>query len=528
MASRIDRRNEFGYGRRMVSRRNILFIVVDQWRADALGCAGNPILKTPNLDRLAADGVLCRRHFVQASPCGPSRAALLTGTYQHNNGVVRNGTPLARRFTNIALECRKAGYDPALFGYTDTTVDPTGLDPADPALRTYESVMPGFSAELVLPERPLPWMAHLQARGYPFADDVTEVYRPAAGVDGGCGPTFAPARFRAEDSITAFLTDALLDYISVRRGTSWFAHAAYIRPHPPFVAPAPYHALYDAAAMAPPVRAATAEREARQHPLLASYLRTQRQTSYFVTGQGVVSALGDAEIAQLRATYYGMVQEVDDQVGRLIDRLKEWGLYDETLIVVTSDHGEMLGDHWMLGKQGYFDEAYHVPLIVRDPSRMADVARGSAIDRFTEAVDVMPTILEWCGLNAPRQCDGRSLLPLVHGRNVSDWRGEVHWEFDFRGLGPADSEKELGLPMDACSLAVIRDERHKYVHFAALPPLFFDLARDPHCLDDLSRDPTAAPAMLACAQKMLSWRILSSERGFTGMAASPDGLQVRS
>lgn len=508
-------------------RRNILFIVIDQWRADALGCAGNPILQTPNLDRLAADGVLCTRHFAQASPCGPSRAALLTGTYQHNNGVMRNGTPLARRFTNLALECRRAGYDPALFGYTDAAVDPAGLAPDDPALRTYESVMPGFTPELHLPEKALPWMAHLQARGYGFADDFGEIYRPDATAAGGSGPTFAPARFAARDSITAFLTDALLDYISVRRNESWFAHAAYIRPHPPFIAPAPYNALYSASDMTAPIRAATAAEESRQHPLLASYLRTQKLASYFVTGQGSVAELGDAALAQLRATYYGMVREVDDQVGRLIDRLKEWGLYDDTLIVVTSDHGEMLGDHWLLGKQGYFDEAYHVPLILRDPRPEANAGRGRRIERFTEAVDVMPTVLDWLGLSIPRQCDGRSLLPLAHGREVADWRREVHWEFDFRGLGAADSEQDLGLPMDACSLAVIRDEHHKYVHFAALPPLFFDLARDPHCFIDLSREPSAAPQMLACAQKMLSWRILSSGRDLTGMTTSPSGLQVR-
>ena len=507
--------------------KSILFIVIDQWRADALGCTGNPILKTPNLDQLAADGVLCTKHFVQASPCGPSRAALLTGTYQHNNGVMRNGTPLSRRFTNIALECRKAGYDPALFGYTDTTVDPSDVAADDPALRTYESVMPGFAPELHLPGRPYPWMADLKAKGYDFADEV-EIYRPDAKDAGDSGPTFAPARFRAEDSITVFLTDKLLDYISQRRNESWFAHAAYIRPHPPFIAPAPYHALYSAADMPAPIRAARVETEARQHLLLASYLRGLKQASYFVTGTGLVTDLGDSALAQLRATYYGMVREVDDQVGRLIDTLKDWGLYDDTLIVVTADHGEMLGDHWLLGKQGYFDEAFHVPLILRDPSAVGDAGRGRKVERFTEAVDVMPTILEWLGLPIPRQCDGRSLLALARGGDVADWRREVHWEFDFRGRGASDSEQDLGLPMDACSLAVIRDEHHKYVHFAGLPPLFFDLARDPHCFADLSRDPAAAPAMLAYAQKMLSWRILSSGREFTGMTTSPAGLVVRS
>ncbi len=176
---------------------------------------------------------------------------------------------------------------------------------------------------------------------------------------------------------------------------------------------------------------------------------------------------------------------------------------------------------------GYFDEAFHVPLIVRDPMPAADTGRGWRLDRVTEAVDVMPTILEWLDLAVPRQCDGRSLLPLVHGRDVPDWRREAHWEFDFRGLGRHDAEAALGLPMDACSLAVIRDEAYKYVHFAALPPLFFDLAADPHCLNDLSRDPAAAPLMLTYAQKMLSWRILSSARDLTGMTTSPQGLVAR-
>jgi arylsulfatase A-like enzyme len=510
----------------MGDRRNILLIVIDQWRADALGAAGNAILKTPHLDRLAADGALFTRHFVQAAPCGPSRAAMLTGTYQHNNGVMRNGSPLARRFTNLALECRKAGYDPALFGYTDTAVDPTALDPGDPALRTYESVMPGFTPELVLTEKPLPWVAWLQAKGYDLPVDMHEIYRPAVDSQNDC-PTVAPARFAAEHSITAFMTDAVLDYIAVRRDASWFVHAAYIRPHPPFIAPKPYHALYDPQEMPAPRRAPTVADEARQHPLLAHYLRTQRQDDYFVTGDGAVGALRDADIAQLRATYYGMVTEVDHQVGRLIDRLKTWGLYDDTLIIVTSDHGEMLGDHWMLGKQGYFDEAFHVPLIVRDPRADGDRGRGARIDRFTEAVDLMPTILDWLGLAAPRQCDGRSLLALARGEDVADWRTEVHWEFDFRGAGPTDAETALGLKMDACSLAVICDTAHKYVHFAGLPPLFFDLAADPHCLDDLSRQASAAPAMLTYAQKMLTWRILFSARDFTGMTASPDGLIVR-
>ncbi|MGH7104767.1 MAG: sulfatase-like hydrolase/transferase, partial [Acetobacteraceae bacterium] len=126
--------------------RNVLFIVLDQWRAEALGAAGNDRIRTPHLDRLAGEGTLFRNHFVQAAPCGPARAALLTGLYQHNNHVLLNGSPLDAAISNVAKVARRKGYDPVLFGYTDSTPDPRGLDPADPQLATYEGLMPGFTS----------------------------------------------------------------------------------------------------------------------------------------------------------------------------------------------------------------------------------------------------------------------------------------------------------------------------------------------------------------------------------------------
>lgn len=330
--------------------------------------------------------------------------------------------------------------------------------------------MRGFVPELHLPESPLPWLAWLRRQGYDFGTDVAAAYRPA-GAPAGRGPTYAPTRFKAGHTITAFLTDALLDFIAVRRDTPWFAHAAHIRPHPPFIAPEPYNTHYRPEDMPLPRRAATPEIEGRQHPLLRYYLDSQPQSRYFGNGAGLVRDLSDADLAQLRATYCGMVTEVDDQIGRLVAQLKAWDLYEDTLIVVTSDHGEMLGDHFLLSKEGYFAEAYHVPLIVRDPRPAAAAARGGTFAGFAEAVDIMPTLLEWMGLPQPRQCDGRSLLPLCRGE-PADWRREVHWEFDFRNTWTPGAEAALGVGMDACGLAVLRDERHQYVHCAGLPPLF--------------------------------------------------------
>ena len=131
---------------------NILFITADQWRGECLGVAGHPLVKTPNIDALAADGTVFLNHYSNAAPCSPARACLYTGLYQMTNRVVRNGSPLAARFDNVALAARRVGYSPALFGYTDQSADPTGLPPAAPRLKTYEGVLPGFDVRVRIPE----------------------------------------------------------------------------------------------------------------------------------------------------------------------------------------------------------------------------------------------------------------------------------------------------------------------------------------------------------------------------------------
>ena len=497
------------------ARRNVLFIVLDQWRADALGAAGNGRILTPNLDRLAQAGTLFRNHFAQATPCGPARAALLTGLYQHNNHVFRNGSPLDGAITNLAREARTCGYDPVLFGYTDSTADPRGRHSADPALATYEGVMPGFTPELVLVEDSLPWLAHLEESGCGFAN-LGEALTPVEG--DGPGSVFA-ARFQSRHSRTNFLTDAVLRFLSVRRCEQWFVHLCYIAPHPPFLAPPPFHALYRPEAMPRLSAAADAAGEARQHPLLAALLERTRRASFFA-GEGSVATLDEAAFAALRATYYGMVSEVDEAIGRLVGRIEAWGLIEETLVIVTADHGEMLGDHWLLGKEGYFAEACHVPLIICLPG----AAGGRHVEAFTEAVDVMPTILEWIGAQAVPRSDGHSLAGFCRGTPPVRWRQAAHWEADFREPGASSLGAALGLAPPECGFAVQRDARFHYVHFTALPPLLFDLARDPGCFTNLAGRPEYAVAECRAAQAMLSWRMATTSGPLGHLLAKPGGL----
>src|SRR5262249_54827839 len=157
------------------------------------------------------------------------------------------------------------------------------------------------------------------------------------------------------------------------------------------------------------------------------------------------------------AVYYGLMTRVDDELGRLMAFLRASGLIDNTLIIFTSDHGEQMGDHWMVGKGGYFDASYRIPLIVRDPRPSADASRGKVVSAFTENVDIMPTMLRAIGAPIPHQCDGASLAPFLEtGAAPAGWRDAAHWEFDFRDPADDTPETRLGLTMHQCALNVVR------------------------------------------------------------------------
>jgi arylsulfatase A-like enzyme len=509
--------------------RKVLFISADQWRGECLSALGHPCVRTPHLDRLAAEGVLFKRHYAQCAPCGPARASLLTGLYMMNHRSVKNGTPLDARHSNIALEVRKAGYEPTLFGYTDTSPDPRRLPPGDPALTTYEGVLPGMTVGLQLPDHMAAWIADLKAKGYSF-EGRHDVYKPVAGYPGsqGRGHSFAPPLFSADDSETTFMADAMLKWLSVRRDLSWFVHGVFLRPHPPVIAPEPYNAMYDPGAAPQPIRASSPAAEGAQHPFLAHALSRQREIGLHTEHHpAVLQDIDEPELRQLRATYYGMISQVDDQIGRLLAHLAATGEDRHTLVIFTCDHGEMLGDHHMWGKDGYFDQAYHIPLIVRDPRRAADPGRGAIIDEFSESIDLMPTILEWLGLDVPAQCDGRSLLPFLEGDSPSGWRQEAHWEYDFHDPLRGRAEAALGLSSDQCALAVLRGRRFKYLHFPALPPLLFDLEADPGELVDRAGDPAYRDVRLAMAEKMLDWRMTHADRVLTSRFITADGVIER-
>jgi arylsulfatase A-like enzyme len=481
---------------------NILFITADQWRGECLSVLGHPLVRTPNLDALAREGVLFRSHFANAAPCGPSRASLHTGMYLQNHRSGTNGTPLDARHTNWALEVARAGYDPVLFGYTDTSVDPRGREADDPWLRTYEGPLPGIRVAVMMGEKPQAWTDWLKAQGHAVPDDIRYAYSvrgPGPDYEDGA-PVPKPLALPVEADDTSFLVDRCIDYIRGAKGP-FVAHLSILRPHPPFIAPEPYNAMYDPASVPGFARKASPDDEAAQHPWLAHQLSRRLFRA----------PTDEKKLRRMKAVYYGLMSEVDAALGRVFACLKETGRWETTLIVFTSDHGEQMGDHWLLGKCGYFDASYRIPLIVRDPRYKG----GRAVDSFTENVDIMPTMLGALGLDIPVQCDGRSLVPFLEGRTPADWRREAHWEYDFRNPADDGAEQRLGLTMHQCMLNVVRGQRYKYVHFTNLPPLFFDLARDPDEMEDRAGDPAYLPLVLEHAQKLLSWRMNHDEQTLT-------------
>lgn len=489
---------------------NLLLITADQWRAECIGAFGHPCLRTPHLDRLVQEGLSFRHHHAQATPCGPSRASLHTGLYALNHRSITNGTPLDARHTHLARELRALGRTPALFGYTDTSLDPRCYHESDPRLRSYEGVFPEWAVVQPLGEDLAGWLAWLEDLGYGRLT-LGELYGRPLG---------EPLKVRPEHSETAFLAGRFLRWLERQDGT-WSAHLSFIHPHPPLVAAEPFHRAVHSDDVPAPVRRPTPADAAALHPWLATQLAQPLSSGWW----GKPDPRDDREMRQARAVYFGLIMQLDAEIGRILAALDARGELDDTLVILTGDHGEMLGDHWLWGKNGFFRQAFHVPLVIRDP-RWREVA-GTEVRAFTEHVDLLPTIIERLGGEVPLAADGRSLVPWLRGETPPDWRRATHYEHDCRDVESLTFERALGLAADRCQLAVHQSAEIAYVHGNGLPPLAFDLVADPHQFTNIAADPGRAADVLAAAQAMLTWRMDAAERRLTGAKLTAQGVLGR-
>jgi len=487
--------------------RNVLFIMCDQLRADALSCYGGAsALRTPNIDRLARLGARFERAYVSSAVCGPSRTSYYTGRYPSSHRVTWNRVPMPVDEWSLGDYLAEAGRDCWLLGKTHFVPDRRGLaarglaaQGADYRERLMEGgfkVLERYDGHFEMEEGSA-YRRYLIERGYdpdkPWELDVIGSTRADGGFATGWLLRNAglPARVDERDSETAYLTDRAIDFIDGHGERPWVLHLSYIKPHWPYKAPAPYHDMYSARDAAAPVRG-QAERE-RPHPVHGAYQRHEESLSF----------AQDEVWRAVRPVYMGLVRQIDDHVGRLLDHLERAGRLRDTLIVFCSDHGDLQGDHWLGEKEYFFDGAVRVPLIVYDPSPAADARRGQALAEIAECVDVVPTILDALGLQVPDQrVEGRSLLPWVRGQAQAPLR-----EFAVGFLDYAYREARLFLDRGVaeCNGMMVADGRYKYLHWQGFRPQLFDLRDDPGELRDLAEEPGAAPVLRRMREALCDW-----------------------
>ena len=497
---------------------NILYIMFDQLRFDYLGCAGHRSMRTPHLDRMAARSVRFTEAYTQSPICGAARMSAYTGRYVSSHGAQWNNVPLRVGEMTLGDHLRQGGTGCWLIGKTHMRADAAGmarLGLASDSVIGARQAECGFDVWLrddglwaqgpggFYDRKRSPYNEYLRSKGYdgqnPWADYAN------AGVEGdemASGWFMAnarrPANIREEDSETPWLTTQAMDFIDKTPGP-WCAHLSYIKPHWPYIVPAPYHDLYGIEDIAPPNRA-ECERDT-PHPVYAAFMEGRIGRSF----------ARDAVREAVIPAYMGLIAQCDDQMGRLFGWLEETGRMADTMIIVTSDHGDYLGDHWMGEKDLFHEPSVKVPLIIHDPRAEADGARGTTCDAMVEVIDIAATVIEASGGAVPEHIvEGRSLLPFLRGERPETWRDFAVSEYDYSrhpvaaglGIAPRDSR-----------MVMVADHAWKLIHCeGGLRPMLFDRVNDPNELHDLGDDPGYAAARANMAEKLHHWSLRMAQR----------------
>ncbi|MDP6341912.1 MAG: sulfatase-like hydrolase/transferase, partial [Alphaproteobacteria bacterium] len=272
----------------------------------------------------------------------------------------------------------------------------------------------------------------------------------------------------------------------------WCLHLSYIKPHWPYIAPAPYHELYGANQILPANR--RPEERDGAHPVIAAFMQHEDSQNF----------QSDEVRRAVIPTYMGLVKQIDDQFGQLMAFLEQRGRLDDTMIVFTSDHGDYLGDHWLGEKELFHEEAARLPMIVYDPDPAADPRRGAVDDRLVESIDLIPTFLDCLGADLqPHRLEGRSLLPLLRdGDGAIDWREAAFSEADYSFR---QARLTLGLAPHQARAFMIRTADWKYIHYEGFRPQLFNLADDPGELHDLGEDPGHAGRRQELHERLFHW-----------------------
>jgi choline-sulfatase len=405
------------------NRPNILIIMSDEHGAEYSDVYGHPLVQTPSMRRLAAEGMTFDSAYCNVPLCVPSRACFMTGQHNHHNRIWDNGSPFREDAVTWPHLLRRAGYRTALSGKMHLV----GMD----RLRGFEQQLardlhsemqhPIHSWREGLPYSTVPWTGLYEAGiGVPGHegdnDNVPEDLGSRTNIPSGAGRTL---EIDLDDLAEAAALNFLAD--SDRHDQQWALCVGFIAPHFPFVVPEHFYSMYWPDNVDTPV-------------LPPGHLDTLPQAAQNLRNSFGFSGHTVDQVQRARAAYYGLITYMDDKIGRLLDALDRHSLSENTVVIHTSDHGELLGAHGLWRKMSFYEQSARIPMQIRWP---AAVSGGARSDRCVTLTDLTATILEIAGVDTDQQktrwdIDGNSLLPLLQGLD-GDWVDEAFVEFNAHG-----------------------------------------------------------------------------------------------
>jgi len=446
----------------MSSQPNILLITSDQHRSDSMGCAGHPAVRTPHLDQLAREGIRFTRATTECPVCIPARTGLLTGIHPAIYGMPSYAD--SHRFERprnqlLGSLMTQAGYQTVLVGKRHWHRDPTCTG--------------GF--ETVIPIERCKRQQSLASGGWGFPT--------------GTGANeLSPGQFPLPQELysTNWITDRCCEVLLERDETRpLFLWASFVDPHPPLAIHEPYYSMYRGQDLPLPVKADWVDSEECPLPHLEHAS---------VWG----GRLGAAELQDAAGVYYGMITNLDHQLGRLFGMLQTMGILDDTLILYTSDHGEMMGDHGDAGKSSFYHSASDIPFILRPPKNW-NVEPGQEQPALVGLTDLLPTLCQTAGITPPEDISGRDLTPLVReeAHQVREWfigaidgrylvdNGEHRWLYHVADgseqfFHSDDRHEEHPLPCDPEQTAPFREKLIRFLSEAGSPDIVEGTLRNEH------------------------------------------------
>jgi arylsulfatase A-like enzyme len=505
-------------------RPNVLCFITDQQRADHLGCTGNPLIQTPNIDCLARSGMRFERCYVNTPICMPSRATLWTGQTAHAHGVRCNGIRLDPSIPTLVSALAEAGYRTHGVGKFHLSpfiamngADPASLNPTEwPECRELwrkglVSALPTAyyglqSALFVGGHGDFIWGDYRRWLLHQAPDVVRRIETWVEEMGREDWESAGPSLIPVELHHTHWIADRVIEFLREQRYTQqpFFCWCSFPDPHHPYHAPVPYHNMYDPADMPVPTR-----REGELDTLPPFYRRV-RYEKFSVHGvHGPITRFYD-QTPELMARTYGMISNVDANIGRVLDALEELGLRENTLVVYLSDHGDLMGDHWLQQKGPFhFDGLIRVPFIWSWPDY---ILPGWVNSNIVSMLDFAPTILDLCGVSIPEgpkpvepflplelpPWPGHSLRPILEGS-----------EEPVRDSALLDQDDDcLGI-----RLRTLVTERYRLSWYAGQPyGELFDLHEDPPELHNLWEDPGYDSVRHELTAHLLDQVIMSDSR----------------